>query len=254
MDSPCTVLIVGPSCSGKTTLAIELIKHEREIFTNPFQHYYWCLPEGSEAPLEIQNRSNFQIQHGVPDGATLPHHSLIVLDDLQHAQCMNTVLLHTVHSHHRSQTIISLNHSLFPKNRFQRDLTQSTKYVIVCRNPRDSQAFYRFALQLETGCRARSLYHSYIDACSRPFGYLLCDLTQRAHPALKYRTQLLPSDDGMKVYATDEELAQLLRDDPRYVRFSDAVHSAGASAADGEQEPQAVPAELAVAPRDERAL
>lgn len=237
--------------AGKTTLVLELLRHEKNLFSNPFQHYYWCLPNGSEPPDEILDRSDFQVHYGVPDGAELPHHSLIILDDLQHEQCQKTVLLHTVHSHHRSQTVVTLNHSLFPKNRFQRDLTQSTKYVIVCRNPRDTQAFYRLAIQLEPG-RARSLYHSYLDACSRPYGYLAIDLTQKAHAALKYRSQILPTDDGMCIYATDAELNRLIADNPQYVRYSDAVHSADSGPADCQQEPQESSAGVPVSSGDQR--
>lgn len=205
------------------------------MFTSPFRHYFWCLPEGSEAPRQILERPEFQIHYGVPDGGTLPHDSFVVLDDLQHAQNLNTQLLHTVHSHHRNLTILTLNHSIFPKNRFQRDLTQSVKYYLVAKNPRDTQAFFRFALQLDP-TRARSLYDSYLDSCSRPFGYLLCDLTQTAHPALRYRSNILPSDEGLCIYASDEDLARLMRDDPRYVRFSETLHTPRSDARGEQQE------------------
>ena len=189
----------------------------------------------------------------MPDGSTLPHHSLVVLDDLQSEQSKDTLLLHTVHSHHRNLTVICLNHSIFPKNRFQRDLTQSTKYIIVCKNPRDTQAFHRLALQLHPS-HARSLYDAYLDACSRPYGYLLCDLTQEAHPALKYRSQLFPSDEGQCVYATDQELSHLLREHPHYVRYSEIRHSPDASSIIGQQDPQEGPFGLSHPSGDGRPL
>lgn len=205
------------------------------MFSNPFRHYFWCLPEGSEPPSQVQQRPDFQIHYGVPDGSKLPRDSFVVLDDLQHAQDVNTQLLHTVHSHHRNLTVLTLNHSIFPKNRFQRDLTQSVKYYLIAKNPRDTQAFFRFALQLDP-TRARSLYSSYLDSCCEPFGYLLCDLTQRAHPALKYLSNILPSDEGLTIYATDQDVARLMREDPRYVRYSEALHSPCASPVEEQQE------------------
>ena len=195
------------------------------------------MPEGSEPPAQVLQRPDFQIHYGVPDGSTLPRDSFVVLDDLQHAQDVNTQLLHTVHSHHRNLTVLTLNHSIFPKNRFQRDLTQSVKYYLIAKNPRDTQAFFRFALQLDP-TRARSLYSSYLDSCSRPFGYLLCDLTQQAHPALKYLSTILPSDEGLTIYATDGDIARLMQDDARYARFSEALHSPCASPIEEQQEPQ----------------
>lgn len=234
-ETPATISIVGPSCSGKTTLALDIIEHEQELFSTPFKHYFWCIPAGSEPPQRINEKPEFQILYGVPDGSTLPHDSLVVLDDLQHEQSLNTQLLHTVHSHHRNLTVICLNHSIFPKNRFQRDLTQSVKYFIITKNPRDAQTFHRLALQLEPS-RARELYKSYLDACSRPFGYLLCDLTQRAHPALRYRSCILPSDENLCIYASDADLSHLLRHDSRYGRFSEALHTARASASVGQEE------------------
>jgi hypothetical protein len=216
--------------AGKTTLALRLLKHEKDMFSTPFENYYWCLPHGSVPPSSLH--SDFQIHYGVPDGATLPTNSIVFLDDLQHEQGLESQLLHTVHSHHRNLTVVCLNHSIFPKNnRFHRDQTQSTKYMIICKNPRDTQSFFRLAIQLESGGRARSLYQSYLDACSRPFGYLLCDLTQRVHPALRYRSCLFPDDkEGLCIYASDEDLNRLIQDDPSYERFSEAIHALTPSA------------------------
>lgn len=215
--------------AGKTTLVLRMLEHEKELFSSLSDHYFWCLPNGSEPPKAISDRSDFQIHYGVPDGATLPCNSMVILDDLQTEQGLQTQLLYTVHSHHRNLTVISLNHNLFPKNRFARDLSQSTKYIIACNNPRDAQAFYRLALQLEPN-RARSLYQAYLDACSRPFGYLLCDLTQEAHPALRYRSQLFPSDGGLCTYCSDEDIQQLVREDNQYERFCPGKHSPAPSA------------------------
>lgn len=220
---------------GKTTLALRFLQHEKEIFSSPFDFYYWCLPNGSTPPSEISQRGDFNIHYGVPDGVDIPHNSLVFLDDLQHEQGLATQLLHTVHSHHRNLTIITLNHSIFPKNRFQRDQTQSTKYMIICKNPRDTSSFFRLALQLEPS-RARSLYEAYQDACSQPFGYLLCDLTQRAHSALRYRTKVLPSDGQSCIYATEQDISRLLQSDEcNYVRFSDAAHSSLTSNSQSQQ-------------------
>lgn len=214
-----------------------MLEHEKEMFSSPFEHYFWCLPNGSEPPKEIANRPDFQIHYGVPDGSTLPMNSIVFLDDLQTEQGLQTQLLYTVHSHHRCLTVVSLNHNLFPRNRFQRDLSQSTKYIIACNNPRDAQSFFRLALQLEPR-RARSLYECYLDACKRPFGYLLCDLTQQAHPALRYRTQLFPQDGGLCVYSTDEDVQNLLRENDGYERYCEGKHTPHAGAAQVEQSPE----------------
>ncbi|XP_034234738.1 uncharacterized protein LOC117641481 isoform X2 [Thrips palmi] len=232
--NPATIAIVGPSCCGKTTLALRMLEHEREMFSSPFEHYFWCLPNGSEPPKEIANRPDFQIHYGVPDGATLPMHSIVFLDDLQTEQGILTQLLYTVHSHHRALTVVSLNHNLFPRNRYQRDLSQSTKYIIACNNPRDAASFFRLALQLEPR-RARSLYECYLDACKEPFGYLLCDLTQQAHPALRYRTRLFPSDGGVCVYSSDEDVQRLLRENDGYERFCEDKHAPHASIGESQQ-------------------
>lgn len=247
LTNPACIALYGPSRSGKTSLTLSLIRHAKDVFSTPFQHHVWCLPSGSEPPDEIAARSDFQIHFGVPDGAELPPHSLVVLDDLQHENNIKTQLLHTVHSHHRSLTVISLNHNLFPKNRFHRDMTQSTQYVIILANPRDAQAFHRLALQLEPS-RARSLYESYLDACGRPYGYLLCDLTQQAHPALRYRTQILPTDDGLHLYTTDEHLNQLMRDDPSYVRYTPSECATDPSALEGRPEAETAHFDLPDAP------
>jgi len=212
-----------------------MLEHEQDMFSSPFDHYFWCLPNGSEPPKEIAKRSDFQIHYGVPDGSTLPTNCLVFLDDLQTEQGILTQLLYTVHSHHRDLSVVSLNHNLFPRNRFQRDLSQSTKYIIACNNPRDAQAFFRLAIQLELS-RARSLYECYLDACKRPFGYLLCDLTQQVHPALRYRSQLFPSDEGLCIYTTDEDVQRLIQENGGYERFCEDKHTSHAGPDESQQD------------------
>lgn len=200
-----------------------MIRHQDKWFTKPFENYFWILPEGSEPPGEVcHGPLPFVILHAIPSGLTLPEHSLVVIDDMQQEQNRELVLLHTIYSHHRDLTCISLVHSLFPKNKFHRDLTQSTKYIYVKANPRDKQAFQRLAVQLQPG-RARELVGAYTDACSRPYGHLMVDLTQRIHPALRYRAPLppdSPDDDGVCVYATERDVEDLIREVPsRYERL-----------------------------------
>lgn len=210
--------------TGKTSLVLKLLQHESESFSKPFTRKYWCMPEGSEAPESIRNDPNFEVMIGWPDGRSLDAGSLCVVDDLQSDIDKNALLLFTVFCSHRNITTINLNHCFFPKNKFQRVLTQSTRYLVCLNSPRDTQSFMRLAQQLEPH-RAKELYRAYLDAVSEEYGFLCCDLTSNVHPSLKYRSFPVSGvpGHGACVYATDDDIRSLLQQDERYVRFSDAT-------------------------------
>lgn len=171
-------------------------------------------------PEAIEKNSEFDIIYGVPENSAIPNHSLVVLDDLQSFWQKDTLLLFTVYSHHKNITVIALAHNLFSKNKFARDVTLSTKYLILKRSPRDIAQYHHFARQV-AGHKSKQLISALQDACTLPYSYLLVDLTQRAHPSLKYRTNILPSDPNSTVYATEKDILDLVRSDSRYERYRD---------------------------------
>ena len=97
-------------------------------------------------------------------------------------------------------------------------------------SPRDTQSFMRFACQLEPH-RAKQLYHAYLDACSEPFGFLVCDLTNNIHPALKYKSFPVSGvpGHGAAIYATEDDIRSLLEQDDRYARYSETPPSVDSS-------------------------
>lgn len=213
---------------GKTTLILKFLANEAASFKNPnFTRRYWCIPAGGAAPAEVLSRGDFEILTGWPSGIDLEHGSLCVVDDLQSEISQEALNCFIVFQHHKSLTLISTNHNLFPTNKFQRTITLSTKYIVVLNSPRDTQSFLRFAVQVEP-LRAPALYRAFLDACvSSRFGFLLCDLTTGIHPALKYRTFPVTGvpADGTSIYASDDDINSLIRCDDRYVRFSEEEFS-----------------------------
>lgn len=203
-------------------MALEILLNQDEWISPPgFDHYFWALPEGATPPdAVVSGPLPFRIIRGIPDGASLPERAFLCIDDLQSEQNTNLVLLFTVFSHHKHISILNLTHSLFPKNRFQRDLTQSTKYIFVKKSPRDVQAFHRLAIQLEPG-GARGLYEAYREATKAPFAHFLVDLTQAVHPALRFRSvhELPSGEQATCIYAHDKDVEDLLKTATQYGRF-----------------------------------
>lgn len=200
------------------------MKHAEDTFTGNFSKIYWCVPDGGEAPDEVKEDPNIEVLTGWPDGRSLAEGSLCVVDDLQSEIGREALLLFTFHSSHRKVTLICLNHCLFPKNKYQRVITQSTSSSVIFLTPRDTYTFYRFANQLEPH-RAKLLYNSYLDACSHPYGFIVCDLTPGIHPALKYRSFPVSGvpGHGACIYTTEDDINSLMSEDPRYARFSGTI-------------------------------
>lgn len=196
---PATILLAGPSFSGKTSFAIKVIQELKRICTVPkFNQILWCVSETSSIPLEIKDLVT--IHKGIPDFRNEKGKpKLIILDDLMNDVYGRQVSdLFTKHSHHRNLSVILITQNLFHKGNCSRDITLNTKYIVVFKNPRDKTQFSHLARQVYPE-DSTSLHKAFLDATSKPFGYLLLDLCQETHDLLRFRGNIF--DQFPTVYA-----------------------------------------------------
>jgi hypothetical protein len=114
--------------------------------------------------------------------------------------CQQVCDLFTRGSHHRNISVILITQNLFHQGRHCRDISLNAHYVVALKNVRDKKQFQYLAQQVypeDSG----SLYTAYLDATSRPHGYLLLDLTQDTNDGLRFRTAIFPSEQPLVVYS-----------------------------------------------------
>lgn len=184
---PCTIIIAGPSCCGKTTFLISLMENREKLFNVKFSHIMWCFSEDNAKP-EIDYVEFFK---GVPSESDMMTGGplLLILDDLMN-QAYNQQItdIFTKGSHHRNISIILVTHNLFHKSPHARELTLSTKYLILFKSPRDRTQFNYLARQVSEN--PKELIKVYNEVTKEPYSYLLVDLTQETLDFLRYRTDI----------------------------------------------------------------
>jgi len=105
--------------------------------------------------------------------------------------------LFTRGSHHWNLSIIHIVQNLFFNG--IRTSRINAQYLILMKNPSDKLQIKNLGRQVFPG--SKHFEEAFVDATSRPFGYLLIDLTQTTPDNMRLRTNIFPDKDGIVVYA-----------------------------------------------------
>lgn len=190
--SPSTVLVAGPTSSGKTHLLFEILKHKTELFEKKVDKIIWCYTAHQRVFVDYPE---ITFHKGLYDITKVDsrEHTVVVLDDLMHRLDRSVAETFTIHSHHNNVTVFFLVQNLFFQNKFMRDIALNTQYLVLFAQKRDVSQVGVLATQMFPQERKEFL-EVYKQATSESYGYLLCDL----HPRTKYRallrTHILPHE------------------------------------------------------------
>ncbi len=124
---PSRLVVAGPTMSGKSTFALNLIKNRNTVYTHNFSRILYALPEGTlhlhQQFLSQLREScpNIEIVEGIPDvedfhlAADKSSHKLLVLDDLMMKAFVSANLLELITrtSHHSNISVILITQSMF---------------------------------------------------------------------------------------------------------------------------------------------
>ena len=178
LRSPFTMLVSGPTGSGKTVKVMELIDNADTISNPPPSQIIYCYDNWQ--PI-FDNFARFVTFHkGVIDVDDIPDDKKprwLILDDL-----MDEVMrkpdandLFTKRSHHRNLSVIFLVQNLFHKN--IRTISINCHYTFLAKNPRDASSVTNLAKQAFSG-RSQYVLEAYREATREPHSFLLLDMRQ----------------------------------------------------------------------------
>lgn len=194
LEIPLSMIIAGPSFSGKSTFVTKLINNSAHVCEKKFDKVIWCFAEANAKPDNIQIPVEYII--GLPDIDTITpqKNTVVVLDDLMHeAANVKISELFTRGSHHRNLSVILITQNLFHKGSHTRDISLNAKYIVVFNNPRDKLQFQYLARQIYPE-NSKDLLNIFRDITEEPHSYLLIDLTQRTENFLRFRTDIFKRD------------------------------------------------------------
>lgn len=180
---PFRMIVSGPSRCGKTVFVVNLIKQKHRLFIGkPFSRVLWCCRNKNFVPDSLRNiKENIVVHEGVPDINQVLPDTLIVIDDLMlQAFTKEVCELFTVHSHHKSISVILILQNVFFKSNYA--------YLVLFKNVRDRSQFAILARQISD--KWRDLVNVYKEVTLKPFGHIVIDLTQQATDCFRFKTNI----------------------------------------------------------------
>ena len=194
LQHPFTCLCSGPTGSGKTSLVKAIL--DQHIIEPAPQHIVWLY--AADQPL-YKSMTNVTFYKGIPENIeqmfSPKKRNLLIIDDLM-TECHSDermTRLFSVGSSHKNLSIIFIVHNLFHHGKEMRNISLNTHYIILFKNPRDSQQISTLARQMYPG-KSKFLIEAYQDATANAYGYLFIDLKPTTEEQLRIRTGILPQD------------------------------------------------------------
>jgi hypothetical protein len=186
--------VSGPTGSGKTSLVKAIIQHH--VIEPVPKNILWLY--AADQPL-YKEMKGVKFHEGIPDDIehcfSSKQNNLLIIDDLM-TQCHSDermTRLFSVGSSHNNLSIIFIVHNLFHHGKEMRNISLNTHYIILFKNPRDSQQISTLARQMYPGS-SHFLIEAYQDATRHAHGYLFIDLKPKTNDQLRIRTGILPHD------------------------------------------------------------
>lgn len=151
-EHPFTMLIAGPTQSGKTTWFKQVLESNR-IRPQP-QRILWFYAQWQ--PLYESMKGYVEFHRGIPDWINQPNlldqraNNVMVFDDLMESVADSKTVSHlfTEGSHHRNLSVVLFLQNVFPNGRQSRNISLNAQYIVLFRNPRDLRQVSYLSQQL----------------------------------------------------------------------------------------------------------
>ena len=114
----------------------------------------------------------------------------VVLNEVYSKEVCN---LFTKGSHHRNISVILITQNLFHQAKYCRDISLNAKYIVLLKNTRDKNQFTHLGHQVYPEDSA-GLYKAYLEATTKPHGYLVLDLSQDTDDRLRFRNNIFADE------------------------------------------------------------
>jgi len=199
---PSTILIAGPTGSGKTEFLVKLLT-QRGIEPFP-ERIIWIYSEWQDAYERIKKKLGVaekklefikDFDDSLYDSLDRRVRNLVVLDDQMENRDMQRnggsglAKFFTQGSHHRNLTIVYIVQNLFHQSRAMRTVSLNSHYLVLFKNPRDKLQIRSLAMQMYP-MNVEFLVRAYEDATKVPYGYLVIDLRPDTSDELRVRSNI----------------------------------------------------------------
>ena len=181
---PFSMLVVGPTQSGKTHFVKQMVTTpliefpvDKEVQVTWF-YTHW---QPRYKTLKKTFGPGIVFEQGLPDWSeTLQElnpkvHHILVFDDLMN-QAVNSSILSRLFTQgrHRNASVILLMQNMFPKGKYNTDISRNAQYLVLFRSPSDRKQVNMIAERIFAKDRSKFM-QVYSKATQVPYGYVVID-------------------------------------------------------------------------------
>jgi len=197
---PMACAFVGTSFSGKSYLIKQILENRDRLFDKKFEiiEYYY-----SAWSKDFESIKGVKFIKGLPSPR---EHSdkkclLILEDQLNEKKALPVLINLLIRDVHHCNTSLLYTIQDFHFNRALRTITLNTRYFALYKNRRDHSALASLFRQLDYPTDFLKAAHK--DATAKPFGYLVCNLSEEISEELRFCTDILAENPTFYINADE---------------------------------------------------
>ena len=179
-----SLLVVGPTQSGKTYFVQQILKHNRIVYEEQKSiRIFWYYNQWQECYGELKTSfgKSIRFERGVPELSedlceiNARYNNIIILDDLM-AEATDSPVVSRLFTQgrHRNASVILLLQNMFPKGKYNTDISRNAQYLALFRSPSDRKQIGIIGERMFDKNRVHFM-NAYYKETEKPFGYLLVD-------------------------------------------------------------------------------
>ena len=179
-----SLLVVGPTQSGKTYFVQQILKHNRIVYQEQKSiRIFWYYNQWQECYEDLKTSlgKSIRFERGVPELSenlceiNPRYNNIIILDDLM-AEATDSPVVSRLFTQgrHRNASVILLLQNMFPKGKYNTDISRNAQYLALFRSPSDRKQIGIIGERMFDKNRVHFM-NAYYKETEKPFGYLLVD-------------------------------------------------------------------------------
>ena len=189
LQAPFSMVVCGPSGSGKSSLLYEMLTRPDACFQKRPTEVVIAYSKTQDLYARIVKDSKLPVRlvYGLTTEVTAKPGGLLIFDDLTDRREISIIKDWFVkYSHHLSVSVVYLIQNLYNKDPFHRTISLNTHYLVFFNNPRDRSVISNLARQMAPQ-NPSYIIDAYRQVSRRGHGYLVFDFKQNTPDHLRVR-------------------------------------------------------------------